>query len=300
VVTGVCSPAVTSNPVVLNVATAPVISTQPANRTVCVGQTANFTVATVGSVPPATMYQWQISTDNGVSWTNLTTGGANSASFTTAATTAAMNNNRFRVHVTNDCGQTTTSASATLTVNAVPVVTATALASRICISDTLIALSGSPVGGTWSGIGVSGFNFVPSATAVGTYNLTYTYTNALGCTASATIVAKVEDCQERLRLLTDDAVILYPNPNNGRFNIRINSTLYNYLGMKVYNQQGELVNGKLVNGVINSPVFGGLVYGRVIPVDLSYLPAGVYLVKFYYDDGVRTSDKGFKVIIGGH
>jgi len=202
--------------------------------------------------------------------------------------------------VTNSCGQTTTSGSATLTVKALPTVTATELSSRICISDTLIGLSGLPVGGNWSGIGVSGFNFVPSATGVGTYTLTYSYTNTLGCSAAATVVAKVDDCQERLRLLDDDAVILFPNPNNGRFNIRINSTLYNYLGMKVYNSQGQLVNGKIANDVLTAPTYGGLVYGRVIPIDLTYLPAGIYMVKFYYDDGSHTAEKGFKVVIGGH
>jgi hypothetical protein len=40
-----------------------------------------------------------------------------------------------------------------------------------------------------------------------------------------------------------------------------------------------------------------LVYGRVIPVDLTYLPAGMYLVKLYYDDGIRSSEKGFLVSI---
>jgi subtilisin-like proprotein convertase family protein len=298
VVSGACPPAVTSNTVVLNVATTPVISTQPANRAVCLGQTAAFTVATVGSIPAPTIFQWQVSTDNGVTWTNLLTGGSFTATYTTPATTAAMNNYRYRVIVTNFCGQTVTSSSATLTVNPVPTVTAAVLP-RICISDTLVPLVGTPVGGSWSGIGVSGFNFVPTATAVGTYNLTYSYTNAQGCTATATTVAKVEDCQERLRLLTDDAVILYPNPNNGLFNIRINSTLYNYLGMKVYNAQGQLLNGEAVNSVMVSPVYTGLVYGRVVPIDLTHLPAGIYMVKFYYDDGVRTSEKGFKVIIGG-
>jgi len=300
VVSGTCPPSVTSNAAVLNIATAPVISTQPANKTVCEGQSAAFTVATVGSVPPPTIFQWQVSTDGGVTWTNLTTGGSYTATYTIAATTIGQNNSRYRVIVTNNCGLTTTSSAAILTVNALPVVTAVALATRICISDTLIALSGSPVGGSWSGIGVSGFNFVPSATAVGTYTLTYSYTNPAGCTSTAAVIAKVEDCQERIRLLSDDGVLLYPNPNNGQFNIRINSTLYNYLGMKVYNAQGQLVNGKAVNDVLVSPVYTGLVYGRVIPIDLTKLPAGIYFVKFYYDDGVRTSDKTFKVVIGGH
>jgi subtilisin-like proprotein convertase family protein len=297
VVSGACTPAATSNAVVLNVATAPVISTQPANRTVCIGQTGSFTVAFAGSIPPPNIFQWQVSTDGGATWTNLTTNGSYTATYTTPVATAAMNNYRYRVLVTNFCGQTTTSAAAILTVNAAPTVTATALAQRICISDTLIPLVGSPVGGSWSGIGVSGMNFVPTATAVGTYTLTYTYTNPAGCTGTATVVAKVEDCQERLRLLSDDGVLLYPNPNNGRFNIRVNSTLYNYLGMKVYNAQGQLMNGKAVNDIMVSPVYTGLVYGRVIPVDLTNLPAGVYLVKLYYDDGVRTSEKTFKVVM---
>ena len=298
VVTGVCPPAVTSTPVVLTVATAPLISTQPASTTICAGGNASFTVATVGSVPAPTIYQWQVSTDAGVTWTNLLTGGSFTPTFTITGAAVTLNNSRYRVLVTNNCGQTITSAAATLTVNPLPVVTATAL-SKICISDSVIALSGQPVGGSWSGIGVSGLNFIPGATAVGTYTLTYSFTSALGCTATASVIAKVEDCQERLRLLSDDrSVIIYPNPNNGRFNIRINSTLYNYLGMKIFNSSGQLVNGTTVNRVLTSPVYNGLVYGRVIPIDISHLPSGVYLIKFYYDDGIRTSEKTFKVVMG--
>jgi len=173
-------------------------------------------------------------------------------------------------------------------VNANTVVTA-GLLPRICLSDTLIPLVGTPVGGSWSGIGVSGFNFVPSSTAVGTYTLTYSYTNAAGCTSTATTIARVEDCQERIRLLSKDGLILYPNPNNGRFNIKMNSTLYPYLGMRVYTTGGQLL--KIQN-------FSGLVYGRVVPIDLTNLPSGTYMIKFYYDDGSRTSEKTFPVIIG--
>ncbi|RYZ27538.1 MAG: T9SS type A sorting domain-containing protein, partial [Sphingobacteriales bacterium] len=160
---------------------------------------------------------------------------------------------------------------------------------KICISDEQVALTASPAGGTWSGLGVSGNNFIPSATAVGSYALTYRYTNASGCTASTIVTAKVEDCPERLRLLRDDAVILFPNPSNGQFNIRINSVLYNNLIMRVYTNAGTLVqNRKLTN----------LAFGRVVPIDLSFLPSGSYMVQFYYEGGVRTSDKTFPVIIG--
>jgi hypothetical protein len=71
----------------------------------------------------------------------------------------------------------------------------------------------------------------------------------------------------------------------------MNSTLYNYLGMRVYTSHGALVRIQQ---------FSGLMYGRIIPIDLTYLPADVYMIKFYYDDGIRSSEKTFKVIVGGH
>lgn len=297
IVSGTCPPAVTSNPVTLVVATAPTITTQPASLTRCANASASFSVVAAG-IPTPNIYQWQISTDGGATWTNLTTGGSFTPTYTIAAVTTAQNGNRFRCIVTNNCGQTITSGVAILTVNALPVVAVTSLTgTRICISDTLVPLSGTPVGGSWSGIGVSGFNFVPGVTAVGTYTLTYTFTNAAGCTATATTIAKVEDCAERIRLLSEDGVLLYPNPNSGQFFIKMNSTLYNYVGVRVYNMAGQVVNGTINNDAVASPTYSGLVYGRVIPINLSNLPSATYLVKVFYDDGIRTSEKGFLVVI---
>ena len=49
---------------------------------------------------------------------------------------------------------------------------------------------------------------------------------------------------------------------------------------------------------MNNRYFGNLTYGRVVPVDLHMLPGGIYFVKFGYDDGIRTSEKTFTVVIG--
>ncbi|MFZ9387821.1 MAG: proprotein convertase P-domain-containing protein [Chitinophagaceae bacterium] len=288
VVSGTCPPAATSNAVILTVATAPVIGTQPANRTVCAPDAAVFSVA-VSGVPTPNIFQWQVSTTGpGGPWTNLTTGGSYTNTLTVSPTSVAQSGSLYRVIVTNSCGQSNTSNNATLTVNAPTPVVLSALPPRICISDTLVPLNATPVGGSWSGIGVSGFNFVPSATAVGSYTLTYTYVNALGCTSTGTVVAKVEDCPERIRQLDENAVVVYPNPNNGRFNIRINSVLYNYLGMRVYNTIGQL---------LKTQTFNNLVYGRVVPVNLGDLPSGTYMIKIFYDDGIRTSEKTFPIVI---
>jgi hypothetical protein len=223
--------------------------------------------------------------------------------FTNAAATTAYveNSNAYSVFVkpaastsftatsTSQFGCTNTS-QVSVTVNPNPVINVAALPSRICTSDPVIPLSASPAGGTWSGPGVSGNNLIPPAIAtVGSFPLTYRYTNSFGCTTTATVVAKIEDCPERLRLLRDDAVILFPNPNNGQFNIRINSTLYNKLTMRVYSTSGMAVR---------TQQFDGLAYGRVIPIDLTHLPSGSYMVQFTYIGGPRTSDKVFNVIIG--
>jgi subtilisin-like proprotein convertase family protein len=301
VVSGTCTPSpVTSNAAVLVIATPPTITTQPTPQIVCIGTNAVFSVVTAGA-PPPNIFQWQVSTNGGGTWTDLTTNGSYTNTLTVPNPTAANNGFQYRVRITNNCGGAFLFSNAvSLTVNPVIQAVATDLWNqRICLSDTLVPLVGTPIGGSWSGNGVSGFNFVPAATGVGTYILTYTYTgnNGLGCTSTDTTKVIVSDCGERIRLLSDNGVILYPNPNNGRFNIKVNSTLYNYLGMKVYDMQGRLVNGKADGKVLQSPVFGNLVFGRVIPVDLSYLPSGTYLIKLYYDDGIRSSEKGILVVI---
>lgn len=186
-------------------------------------------------------------------------------------------------------GPCSRSANVTVTVNPVPTVAIGSLPDTVCISDQTVPLNATPAGGVWSGIGVSGNNFIPPATAVGTYTLRYTYTNQFGCAASDTRTIAVKDCPERYNLLRDDAVILWPNPNNGQFNIRINSVLYDWLSVRIYNATGELVARKDL---------GGLTYGRVIPFDYSHLAGGVYFVQFYYKNGDRASDKTFKIVVG--
>src|SRR5436853_66943 len=84
------------------------------------------------------------------------------------------------------------------------------------LSDPGFELVASPAGGTWSGVGILGSSFFPGRTIPGSYPLTYTLNNATNCVSSASIVAKVEECAERRRLLRDDAVVLFPNPSSGQ------------------------------------------------------------------------------------
>jgi len=101
----------TSNSATLTVTASsvgPSITTQPANQTVTVGQTATFSVVAAGTAPLT--YQWQKNSAN--------ISGAISASYTTPATVSGDNGATFRVIVTNPMTNIT-SNSASLGVNPV-------------------------------------------------------------------------------------------------------------------------------------------------------------------------------------
>jgi len=77
------------------------------------------------------------------------------------------------------------SASTNVTVSAIPTVTLSAL-SPVCQTASAVTLSGgSPSGGTYSGTGVTGNSFDPATSGVGTFAITYSYTNANGCSSTA-------------------------------------------------------------------------------------------------------------------
>lgn len=89
---------VTSSAATLTVSTA-AIATNPVNFTACSAgaNTATFAVTTTGTVDT---YQWQVSTNNGVDWTNITNGGiyanADTATLSLSGLTLSDNNKQFR------------------------------------------------------------------------------------------------------------------------------------------------------------------------------------------------------------
>jgi hypothetical protein len=79
----------------------------------------------------------------------------------------------------------TSSASQNITLTPSPIVSAI-IPSSVCLDGGLVNLSGTPVGGTFSGIGVVGNTFNPTLAGLGTYNITYTYVDGNNCSASIT------------------------------------------------------------------------------------------------------------------
>jgi len=91
----------------------PAVTTPPSNLTVCANSNATFTAVATGA---GISYQWQVSTNGGGSYTNLT----NTAPYSGVTTNtllitnvpASFNNNRYRLVVSGTCPPNAISAAA--------------------------------------------------------------------------------------------------------------------------------------------------------------------------------------------
>jgi uncharacterized repeat protein (TIGR01451 family)/fimbrial isopeptide formation D2 family protein len=110
---GGCSVSASVTPTV----TGPVITAQPQSKTVCIlpNQNVVFSVTSTG----ATTFQWQISTNGGTSWANVSTGSGGTTNSYTFPAVAASNGNMFRLNLTGGSCSLTSSV-ATLTVSCAP------------------------------------------------------------------------------------------------------------------------------------------------------------------------------------
>ena len=93
---------------------APTVTTQPSNQSVCAGSNVTFTSAASGTPTPTV--QWQVSTNSGGSWSNIS--GATSATLT-FATVSGDNGKQYRAVWTNSVNSVNSNVAA-LTVNAIP------------------------------------------------------------------------------------------------------------------------------------------------------------------------------------
>jgi hypothetical protein len=184
-----------TNAVLLTVDYAPVVTTQPSSATVAEGATATFTAAASGN--PAPTVQWQLSTNGGSSWSNIS--GATATSYTTAATTTANSGYEYRAVFTNSVSSAT-SGAATLTVKSssvAPKVTTQPTALTLKAGEEIVfsaAASGTPApsiqwedsfngGSTWvvlSGATHSPYDFGPSNASQNGQILRATFTNSAG------------------------------------------------------------------------------------------------------------------------
>ncbi len=178
---------------------APVVSTDPVDVVVAAGADATFTAAASGS--PAPSVQWQVDTGSG--FADLP--GATSTTLHLSAVTVAMDGNRYRAVFTNPAGSATT-AAATLTVTAGPVVTTDPVDAVVPLGASATftaAASGNPPPSVqWQVDTGGGFADVPGATSTTLHLSAVTlamdgnryravFTNGSGSTPSAAATLRV-------------------------------------------------------------------------------------------------------------
>jgi gliding motility-associated-like protein len=112
-----------------------------------------------------------------------------------------------------------------VTINNLPVVSFSGLSSDYCIDALSVTLTGNPLGGLFSGDGIAGNTFDPSAAGLGNHNITYTYTDANGCTDSQIQLVTVNDLPivsfsglDTAYCIDAPFVILTGSPAGGIFN----------------------------------------------------------------------------------
>jgi len=151
------------------------------------------------------------------------------------------------------------SDEATITVNALPTITATALNDTVCIgfSDTLNASGGLTY--VWS----SNAGSAPTASVVITPTVTDVYTvtgSDANCSNTATVSVVVDNCGTGINGQVNGGWIVYPNPGNGNITLQSDREIGQ---VEVYNALGALI-------------YKTIAMDSKIQIDLSSEAAGIY------------------------
>jgi subtilisin-like proprotein convertase family protein len=277
-----CLSAATSVPVTVNIPVS--ITTQPVNAAVCTDKSTSFTVAAAGTAPT---YQWQVSTDAGNTFTNISNGGVYSgvttATVTITAPPVSLSGNIYRCVVTGaaPCGSVN-SAQRLLTVNPLPtiVISASPYLRLFPGLTTTVFSTVTPAASvyTWfkNGATVSGAtagSLLVNVDGLGDYTLKVTDVN--GCVNTSNVVS--------LKDSVSGKVFIYPNPNSGQFQVRYYSIINNTnlpRGINVYDATGKRVLTQQYT--ITSP------YSRM-DVNLSNYSTGVYWIEVVDVNGNRLA-----------
>lgn len=270
---GACN--ATTNATTLTVSTPVAISVQPANTVMCINNGGSLSITATGT---SVLYQWQLSTNNGVSFTNIN--GATAATLPLTGVTAAMNGYVYRCIVTGTAPcSPVNSAGAILTVNPLPIVN----------------ISASPVNNLYPGL-----TTVINATGTIPANAAYSWfkNNILINSGTAVnsrpvdvngigdyyvVVTDINGCSATSNTLTiGDSVItklfIYPNPSSGIFHVNYHSVAGSSTTrtLNIYDAKGARVLSKTYT------ITGAY---QVMDVDLRSGGSGIYMVQLIDGNG---------------
>ena len=280
----------------------------PSLSNLCSGQTTTFTAS---SSVAGTTFQWQVSTDNGLSWVNVINGtkysGATTSSLKVIGVTLSFDKYLYRCNVMSACNSIYSNIS-TLRVTSTPVVilhpvnTTVALNTAAILdvqvsnpSNCLYQWQINTSGTTWTNL-VNNTNIAGATTnelyvnATSSYinkkyrcrlksscTSTYSYSNPAllsiltSSTASGSGTSKLSETTEPT-INFEENIILYPNPANELININYSILNNTKVEITLYDMLGQIVV-KLVNNELEAGEY-------TTDFNTSNLNNGTYLVIF--------------------
>jgi subtilisin-like proprotein convertase family protein len=283
------TPICTSSPLDIPITVANPIAnvTQPANKEVCEKGTTTITTSAASGNPIT--YQWQLSTDGGVTYNNVTNGGvysgATTGSLTITDAPVSLNGNVYRcIMSVAACNSTVTTNNATLTVHPNPVLTIAAAPFTSLYPGLQTTLSANVTASSaisnyewiYNGAPLSGSNATQVVDIDGLGEYTLTVTDANGCVGSSSNSVVITDS-------LNTTLFIYPNPNKGVFQVRFydkQNGVANPRFMNIYDSKGARVYRKAF-----APSFG---FGRM-DVDLTGMGKGVYYIDLTDAAGLRLA-----------
>lgn len=150
-------------------------------------------------------------------------------------------------------------------VNALPLITMAELDS-VCIEDEAFELIvATPTGGIYGGPGVSNNELNPSIAGLGIHTISYSYTDANGCTNSESIDIEIVECTNSIIEAGETFFEIYPNPTSGNVHIELNGSFT----FELVDSRGRMIT----SGSSESSA----------TVNISHIESGVYLVKLKQD-----------------
>lgn len=235
----------TSNTINVTVYATPTVAVS--NATICSGNSAN--IAATG----ATTYSWNT--------------GATTSSISVTPTTTS---NYIVIGTTNGCANTNT---VSVTVNQLPIVNLGSIQSPLCVNNSSVSLSGTPLGGVFAGIGVSGASFNPAISGAGTFTINYTYTDANNCSAIASQSVNVSLCTGIIEL-DSDTISIFPNPASTEITI---TSPIKFTNVKIVNSIGQIVQETKYNNTVS----------------VVELTKGIYFLQLFNENGNLIMVKKF-------
>lgn len=181
----------------------------------------------------------------------------------------------YYITVSDSVTACASSDSVNVVYNLSPTLALSIVNDTVCAIDPAFTLTGSPAGGSLSGPGITGNTFDPATAGVGTHVITYTYTDSVGCSGTATDSIMVDICTKTTTIDALSEVTIYPNPNNGTFTLQVNSSAA--ADVMIYDAQGKLVYTQKVQPHVATP--------------MNIESSGMYMVTVITSDGQRTSQR---------